>query len=96
MYSGTIQRDDLKLAEMQRHVPDVTAAELTIAGDPVLSLPAVRPWMSAFGSCLIGITAIRRNDAGEIEFQLADEHNKPYENGTVWRPASAFYDEWPQ
>lgn len=58
-------------------------------------LPCVAPWLSPFGACFIKISDIRRSDEGCVEFQLADENNVPYENGTLWAKKEAFYGEWP-
>jgi len=60
------------------------------------SIPFEAPWLNAFGACLIKITDLRRNEKGEVEFQLGDENNKPYKNGNIWRKADAFFEEWPQ
>lgn len=66
-------------------------------GEAVIdSLPFTAPWMGAFGSCLIKVTDIRRNQVGKIEFQLGDENNVPYDDGNAWRPSESFYSEWPQ
>jgi hypothetical protein len=69
--------------------------ELLLGGHAALDgLPFNAPWMSAFGACFINVSDVRRKD-GVVEFQLADELCVPYNGGTEWRPASAFYSKWP-
>ena len=97
MYGGTVSTEDLQLAELRKIVPDVTLDELTIAGDPVVGFPAQRPWLTPYGVGLINITSIRRSGPGDrLEFQLADEHGKPYDDGEAWATKDKFWQEWPQ
>jgi hypothetical protein len=75
---------------------EYTDDELMLGGHALLdALPFKAPWMSPFGACFIKVTDVRRKEDGTIEFQLADEANKPYENGTAWAVAAHFYSEWP-
>lgn len=62
----------------------------------VCSLPCEAPWINPFGACLIGITDLRRNGDGIVEFQLADEEKVPYDEGTVWCEADDFFGEFPK
>lgn len=97
MYGGTLAQDDVAFAQLAKKVPGLRREELDIHGlVQVRTLPCEAPWLGAFGACLVMITDVRRGDDGQVEFQIGDEHAVPYENGTVWRKASAFYDEWPQ
>lgn len=70
--------------------------ELKVGPMRVKSLPFTAPWMSGLGACLINVTDIRRGDDGELEFQLADEDNKPYDDGTAWVKKGDFYRSWPK
>ena len=87
-------------AMIKGKIGDFTIEDLRLGGqhgDAVVDeLPFTAPWLSPFGACLINVTDVRRNSNGKVEFQLADGHNKPYEDGTEWRPSEAFYSEWPQ
>ncbi len=96
MYGGTVTEKDLFFTKLKALVPDLQREEIIVSGDPIEALPCERPWLSAFGACMIGITAIRRNADGKIEFQLADEHHKPYGDGNEWATADRFWDEYPQ
>ena len=70
-------------------------SELLLGGHALLStLPFESPWISSYGACLIMVTDVRREN-GVVQFQLADENCTPYENGSIWEPATAFYKEWP-
>ena len=69
--------------------------ELYLSGGLLLdSLPFQAPWLTPGGAGLINITNLRRSN-GKIEFQLADESHKPYDNGDAWVLAEDFYNEWP-
>lgn len=98
MYSGTVTPNDLRVMKLQEKVPDLEAWELVIGNGvaKVLVLPFEAPWLSSGGACLIKITDIRRGEDGQLEFQLADEKNVPYDDGTVWCKADEFFNEWPQ
>ena len=61
----------------------------------VTNLPYKAPWLSPYGACFIMITDLRRNNEGKVEFQLGNESAEPYEKGTIWVKANAFYPEWP-
>jgi len=96
MYGGTVSDDDLKIAELRKKVPDLKGSELDIKGVlSVRELPCEAPWLSPIGACLIMITDIRRGSEGKLEFQLGDEDATPYDGGSVWATADAFYEEWP-
>ncbi len=76
---------------------DTSELHLGIAGHIKMgSLPFTAPWMSPFGACLITITDIKRNEDGEVMFQLGDEDKIPYDDGMAWCLANEFYSEWPQ
>jgi hypothetical protein len=97
MYSGTITKQDLLISKLSEKVPGITKRDLVVSDDVITALPCERPWLSAMGACMIGITDVRRNvETGKIEFQLADQNKVPYENGTAWATADNFYDEYPQ
>lgn len=87
-----------KFQKLRARIPDITREELRIGGGDVEvdTLPFVAPWMSAFGSCLIKITDIRRRPDGVVEFQLADEAGKPYDDGNAWATADKFWENYPK
>lgn len=71
-------------------------SELMLGGGiPMTSLPFNAPWMTPFGIGEVNITDLRRDDDGRVMFQLADQDNVPYKNGTVWYHASAFPHDYP-
>ena len=85
---------------LKSKIGDFQPSELAIGHGvtEVSSLPYEAPWLSPFGAGLIMITDIHRSDDGELEFQLGDENNKPYEKedgSNYWVKANDFYDEWP-
>jgi hypothetical protein len=83
-------------AMLSAKIGEYTDDELMLGGHALLdSLPFKAPWMSPFGACFIKVTDVRRTEAGIVEFQLADEANKPYQDGTAWAVAAHFYSEWP-
>ncbi len=98
MYSGTITNKDINFSTLQQKVPDLKREELFIGKGvaQVTILPFTAPWLSAYGACLIKITDIKRNPSGELEFQIGDENDVPYEDGNAWCKADEFYPEWPQ
>ena len=70
-------------------------SELLLGGHALLeTLPFEAPWCGPYGACMVMVTDVRR-ETGVVEFQLADENCDPYDNGSIWRPAISFYEEWP-
>jgi len=97
MYGGTVSKDDLWFSELKKRVPDLKRDELWInSALTIKSLPCEAPWLTGMGCGLIMITDIRRDKSGKLAFQLGDELKIPYDKGTVWVNADAFYNEWPQ
>lgn len=83
-------------ARLIEKIGEYSDDELMLGGHALLDeLPFKAPWMSPFGACFIKVTDVRRKEDGTVEFQLADESNTPYENGTAWAVAAHFYSEWP-
>ena len=82
-------------AMLRSKIGEYDDSELLLGGHALLSaLPFESPWMSSHGACLVMVTDVRREN-GVVQFQLADENCTPYENGSIWEPATAFYKEWP-
>jgi len=97
MYGGTVSDDDLWFSELQKRVPDLKRHELRVnSALTVNTLPCEAPWLTGGGVGMIMITDIRRGKDGKLAFQLGDELKIPYDKGTVWVNADAFYNEWPQ
>lgn len=76
--------------------PEKTVLFILPTGDKITKLPCQSPYLSPFGMGLINITAFRKTDSGEIEVQLADENEKPYNDGTAWALLKSLPNEWPQ
>lgn len=96
MYSGTLTETDLEFAALCRKVPHLMKVELIVSGEQIKTLPCQRPWMTSLGMGVISITDIRRGLDGRVEFQLADQNNKPYSDGKAWVSGDKFGSEWPQ
>jgi hypothetical protein len=97
MYGGTVSKDDLGFSELQKRVPDLKRDELRVnSALTIKALPCEAPWLTGMGLGKIMITDMRRGKDGKLAFQLGNEQKVPYEKGTVWVHADAFYNEWPQ